>query len=257
MILDSDEEMMMRLIKASPIVLLFLLSACTPPQIVRQEIPVSSRPIGATVLVDGTPVGTTPTRISLERDKNYMLTLLKDGYEQADIPITRRYQADRVLMSAVQSGVQSALFFKDSGMGVQRGLSSISSQESTGEAYVLEPAAVTVELPPLGSSGASAMRSRRPTEGPTRPTAGSGTTAREGSILDASPQTVLAAGAVAAAASARPIEKKWTTSSSNKTRVRGDGSVVTRSSKTSVGVSVDPVGLIQVVDTLFTNGGIR
>jgi hypothetical protein len=76
-------------------------------------------------------------------------------------------------------------------------------------------------------------------------------------VLDASPRAFATAGAAAAAASIKPPEKRWTTSSSSKTKVRSDGSVVTRSSKTSVGVSVDPVGLVGLVDTLFTNGGMQ
>lgn len=227
-----------------------LLSACAAPPIAKQEIPVSSNPVGATVLVDGTPVGTTPKRIALERNQNYILTLVKDGYEQENVPVTRRYQSDRVLMTAMQSGVNSALFFKDSGMGVQRGLSSISAQEATGEAYVLEPAVVSVDLRPAGSPKAGAA--------PVPPSPSSAASSvTDDSVLSASPTTLATAGAMAATASVRPPEKRWTTSSSSKTRVRSDGSVVTRSSKTSVGASVDPVGLVQLVDTLFTNGGLQ
>jgi hypothetical protein len=235
-----------------------LLVGCAPPSVVKQEIPVSSNPLGATVLVDGEAVGTTPKRVALARNQNHMLTLVKDGYEQADVPITRRYQSDRVLMSAVQSGVSSALFFKDSSMGVQRGLSSISSQEATGEAYILEPATVSVDLRPTGAAGNNGGRSATtrtqvaPPAAAPAPTAGG-----SGSVLDASPRAFATAGAAAAAASIKPPEKRWTTSSSSKTKVRSDGSVVTRSSKTSVGVSVDPVGLVGLVDTLFTNGGMQ
>lgn len=222
---------------------LALLTACVSTPVVEQQIPVSSNPLGATVLVDGVAVGITPKRVSLARDQNYVLTLLKDGYEQEDVPITRRYQSDRVLMTAVQAGVNSALFFNDSGMGVRRGLGSISSQEATGEAYVLQPAAVTVDLRPAG-----VPRSRA---------TGAAAAPATGSVLDASPGAAVSAGALAAAASARPMEKRWTTSSASKAKVRSDGSVVTRSSKTSVGVSVDPVGLVNLVDTLFTQGGLQ
>jgi hypothetical protein len=78
-----------------------------------------------------------------------------------------------------------------------------------------------------------------------------------GSVLDASPGAIAAAGAAAGAAAADPIEKRWTTSSSSRTRVQPDGSTVTRSSKTSVGVSVDPAGLVGLVDTFFTDGGTQ
>lgn len=232
---------------------LLCLSACVPPEVVKQEIPVSSNPLGATVLVDGVAVGTTPSRISLARDQNYVLTLVKEGYEQQDVPIMRRYQSDRVLMTAVQAGVDSALFFKDTGMGVRRGLGSISAQEATGEAYLLEPAAVTVNLRPSGSSPAVAA----PAAGAPGASAGAVQRSGSGSIADASPGAAAAAGTLAAAATARPLEKRWTTSSSSKTTVRSDGTVVTRSSGTSVGVGVNPAGLVNLVDTLFTQGGLQ
>jgi hypothetical protein len=233
------------------------LSACVPTEVVKQEIPVSSNPLGATVLVDGVPVGTTPRRIALARDQNYVLTLMKDGYEQEDVTIMRRYQSDRVLMTAVQAGVNSALFFKDTGLGVQRGLGSISSQEATGEAYVLEPAAVTVNLRPSGSSAVAEAPAVGATEVSTGVSSSSAQRSGNGSVMGASPGAAAAAGALAAAAAARPVEKRWTTSSSSKTKVRADGSVVTRSSGTSVGVGVNPAGLVNLVDTLFTQGGLQ
>jgi hypothetical protein len=75
--------------------------------------------------------------------------------------------------------------------------------------------------------------------------------------MGASPGAAVAAGTLTAAASAPRLEKRWKTSSSSKTKVRSDGTVVTRSSGTSVGVSVNPAGLVNLVDTLFTPEGLR
>ena len=101
-----------------------LLSGCAPPTVVKQEIPVSSNPIGATVLVDGTPMGTTPKRIALERNQNYMLTLVKEGYEQENVPITRRYQ--------------------DASLGARDGWWLLGADDDTGQAQMVQ---ITEEPP--------------------------------------------------------------------------------------------------------------
>lgn len=54
-----------------------------------QEIPVSSEPTGARVSVDGNPSGTTPTKVTLSRKQNHMVTLEKDGYQPENIAITK------------------------------------------------------------------------------------------------------------------------------------------------------------------------
>jgi hypothetical protein len=235
-------------------VLLGILTGCAPP-VLKQDIPVSSNPVGATVYADGAVVGTTPTRVALPRNQDHVLTLMKDGYRQEDVAVRREYQSDRVLLKAVQSGVDSALFFKNTGMGVQRGLGSISSQESTGEAYRLAPPVVTVTLepsdarqgattspPPVGDLGRTGRMS---------PSSGDAEAPSKRSIMDASPSAVAGSAALLGASQAKPMEKRWQTSSSTKTSVRPDGTRVTRTSGTSVGVGVDPVGLVGLMTVLF------
>lgn len=223
---------------------------CTAP-VLRQDIPVSTNPMGAKIYADGKPAGQTPTTVSLERTRNHILTLVKDNYQQQDVVITRQYQSNKVLMNAVMSGVNSGLFFKNKQMGLSSGMGSISSQEQTGEAYVLVPAAVSVNLVPLSGS---------PTPAPAATWPGQATVTADDSQGAAANQDVsatdllkagIAAGAAVAAAQAKPIEKNWDTSSSTKSYVRPDGTRVTKKSGTSVGVGVDPAGLVNTLDKLF------
>ena len=58
-------------------------------------------------------------------------------------------------------------------------------------------------------------------------------------------------GAGAAASQMAPIEKKVNTSSSSKSYVKPDGTIVREKSSTSVGVGINPAGLVDVIDLLF------
>jgi hypothetical protein len=57
---------------------------------------------------------------------------------------------------------------------------------------------------------------------------------------------------VVGANQAKPVEKKWETSSSSRTYREPDGTVVTKKSSTSVSVGVNPAGLMNALDTLFS-----
>ncbi len=218
--------------------------------VLRQDIPVSTNPMGATILADGKPVGQTPGTVSLERNRDHILTLVKEDYRQEDVMVTKQYQSDKVLMKAVQSGVNSALFFKDTRMGVNSGYSSISHQEASGEAYILVPPVVKVNLVPLSGparvhidsggypAGTSAVDSRPPS-------GNAGIQAKD--VVRAG----VVAGVAVGAAQAKPMEKKWETSSSSRSYVKSDGTRVTEKSSTSVGVGVNPAGLIKALDVLF------
>ena len=117
--------------------------------VLKQDIPVTTNPMGAMIYTNGQLMGATPGTVSLERNRNHILTLIKENYRQEDVIITKQYQKDRVYLKAIQSGVNSGLFFKNPAMGINSGMDSISAQEETGEAYVLSPPAVKVDLKPL------------------------------------------------------------------------------------------------------------
>ena len=220
---------------------------CETP-ILRQDIPVSTNPMGAKIYADGQLAGQTPGTVSLERTRDHILTFVKENYRQEDVVIRKQYQSDKVLMKAVQSGVNSGLFFKNTGMAVNSGYNSISRQEESGEAYILVPPAVKINLvplygPPPGPPGAGGYP--LPAVDSQPPPADTGLTAKD--VLKAG----IVAGAAAGAAQTKPIEKNWETSSSSKSYTKPDGTMVTEKSSTSVGVSVNPAGLLNALDVLF------
>jgi hypothetical protein len=229
-----------------------LASGCSVP-VLKQDIPVTTNPLGAKVYANGQFMGVTPNTVSLERNRSHILTLVKENYRQEDVVIEKQYQKERVYLRAIQSGVNSGLFFKNPAMGINSGMGSISSQEETGEAFILAPPAVKVSLTPLtGSSrsdpvpapeakGAVPADAGRPSGGAEAPSMERGELARE----------VLKIGAGAALTQMRPIEKKVETSSSSKDYVTPDGTRVRETSSTSVGASFNPAGLVDVIDVLF------
>lgn len=227
-----------------------LASGCSSP-VLKQDIPVSTNPMGARIYTNGQPVGTTPNTVSLERNRSHILTLVKENYRQEDVVIERRYQKEKVYLKAIQSGLNAGLFFKNPSMGVGSSMNSLSSQEDTGEAYILSPSAVKVTLTPLGGAGrsdaavppaaeAEAVSADRPT-GEAEVPMDRKEFARE----------ITKMGAGAALTQVKPIEKKVETSSSSKSYVKPDGTRVQEKSSTSVGVGFNPAGLVNVLDTLF------
>jgi len=223
-----------------------LASGCSVP-VLKQDIPVTTNPMGAKIYTDGKIAGQTPGIVSLERNRDHILTLVKDDYRQEDVVIRRHYQSDKVFMKAIQSGVNSGLFFKDPRMAVNSGYSSISMQEESGEAYILDPSAVKVTLTPL--SGAANPVEQAPTattqETVDSSPADKGITAKD--VLKAG----IIVGAAVGASQIKPVEKTWETSSSSSSFVRPDGTMVTEKSSTSVGVSVNPAGMVNALDVLF------
>jgi len=238
---------------------ILLLFGCKPA-VLKQDIPVSTNPMHAKIYVNGQLVGQTPGSVALERNRDHILTLVKEDYRQEDVVIRKQYQSDRVFMKAVQSGVNAGLFHKNAAMGISSGYGSMSMQEETGEAYVLAPPAVKVDLIPLRKPLQDDRGGRNsgglPDDGPGRPAstsaaaadvppAGTGLTAKD--VLKAG----IIAGAAVGAAQAQPVEKKWETSSSSQSYTTSDGTRVTEKSSTSVGVSVNPAGMVNALDVLF------
>jgi hypothetical protein len=228
-----------------------LASGCSMP-VLKQDIPVSTNPMGAKIYANGQLVGMTPNTVSLERNRSHILTLVKENYRQEDVVIERLYQKDKVYLKAVQSGIHSGLFFKNPAMGVNSSMNSLSSQEETGEAYVLAPPAVKVALTPLGGVGRSdpvppaaaatdAVTANRPSGTAEAPPMDNKDFARE----------IFKIGAGAALTQVKPIEKRVETSSSSRSYVTPDGTRVQEKSGTSVGVGFNPAGLIDIIDVLF------
>lgn len=230
--------------------LLMVTTGCSTP-VLKQDIPVSSNPLGATIYANGQLMGTTPATVSLERNRSHILTLTKEDYRQEDVVITNRYQKEKVYLKAVQSGINSGLFFKSGSMGVGSSMSSISAQESSGEAYLLYPPAVAVTLIPL-KGVAGVRQTAPPLSQPTPqlpPVDDEQLTADERAAVT---KELLKMGAGAATSQMAPIQKKVTTSSSTKDYVTPDGTRVQTKSSSSVSVGVNPAGLVSgVLDILF------
>ncbi len=175
------------------------------PSVLRQDVPVSTNPMGAKIYANGQLVGQTPSTVSLERNRDHILTLVREDYRQADVIIKREYQSDKVLLKAIGAGVNAGTFFKDAGMGLNSGFSSISRQEESGEAYLLVPRAVKVNLVPVSAPSTDVPGDRDAlTEQPGLiPRSGS-----PGARQDLQDALEAAAAAVAGATEARPVEKK-------------------------------------------------
>jgi hypothetical protein len=52
-----------------------------------QDVNISSAPDQSEVWIDGSKMGTTPTKITLKRKDNYLVTIKKEGYKDATIKI--------------------------------------------------------------------------------------------------------------------------------------------------------------------------
>jgi hypothetical protein len=52
-----------------------------------QDVNISSAPDEAEVWIDGARMGTTPTKVTLKRKDNYLVTIKKEGYKEATVKI--------------------------------------------------------------------------------------------------------------------------------------------------------------------------
>lgn len=125
---------------------LLLLAACGVP---KQKIPVSTDPMGATVYADGEMAcASTPCAVRLDRQSDHLLTIVKDGYEQEEVVIHRRFKPDKAIRDGVISGIILGGAPEDVASKTAK---EVDEQERSGEAYVLEPPIVTIKLTPKGT----------------------------------------------------------------------------------------------------------
>ncbi|MBA2369413.1 MAG: PEGA domain-containing protein [Candidatus Protochlamydia sp.] len=95
-----------------------------------QKIPLTSEPMGASVMIDGQPVGYTPTQVEVKRKYSHLITFEKDGYESENVKL------EPVLSGAVAGNILAGGFI---GWGVDA---------INGSQYRLIPDAVNVRLKP-------------------------------------------------------------------------------------------------------------
>jgi len=214
------------------------LIGCTA---VTQNIPVSSNPSGATVYADGKQSCTTPCALDLETTQAHILTLKKEGYQQADVQISQKYDTGGVARDAAQSGMQSSSMGSSIEGSIAGALITAEQDEASGEAYVLTPSSVVVTLVPEGQTSPAAGVATQPqaaTVQTTKP-------ATIGSAVEEDPEGVAEEVLKEAAVAAPTVgtEKEVSHHSHSSTHMNSDGSMETKSSSSSVsvGVHVNPV----------------
>lgn len=224
---------------------LSVLAAC---QAATQKIPVSTNPAGATVYADGQEVCATPCNVTLEKTQAHILTFKKAGYKQADVQISQKYDTAGVTRDATESGMRSSSWGTSAEGAIANALLTAGEKEEDGSAYVLSPSSVVVSLVPEGQSAPTsdiptinkdqlAPEDQKALVKTTEP-------ATLESAAKDNPEKVAEDILTNAAVAAPTIgtKKEWKNSHSSES-FNKDGSYnqSTSSTKTSVGVSVNPV----------------
>ncbi len=124
--------MRIKVLLVLPFIILFGSACATIIHGRSQDVTFASQPPGATVRIDGAVKGVTPTSITLRRNKHYVVTFEKDGYEPEE----------RVLKSKVSPWVL--------GNVIVGGLVGLVIDLSAGGAWKLSEDEVNVGLHPVG-----------------------------------------------------------------------------------------------------------
>lgn len=118
----------------------------TEPPVATQAVGVASSPLGAKVYVDGIEKGVTPTTVVLEKNRDHLISIVKDGWKPIFVPVNHRIDEARLSLEALRSGVRDARFWKDASQGFDSAVNVYEFNEKTGQYNVLSPATVTVTL---------------------------------------------------------------------------------------------------------------
>jgi len=110
------------------------------PPVATQAIGVTSTPLGAKVYVDGIEKGTTPTTVVLEKNRDHLISIVKDGYKPVFTPVNHRIDDGQISLVALRSGIN----------GLDSAINVYEVNERTGQYNNLFPTNVTatLELPP-------------------------------------------------------------------------------------------------------------
>ena len=217
-----------------------------------QNIPVSSTPTGAEVLSDGKQMCVTPCAVELEKTQPHILTLKKEGYNDANIQIKRQYDTVKTTRNAVETGMRDSSYGSNTEGAIANALFNIGADEESGAAYVLSPSSVVVKMVPTGQTGSAQVNPATPAQAQVQTTE----PATMQSAVQEHPEEAAEALLEGAAAAAPTIGTKKTMSSSHHSsgHVNADGSYSehSSSSSTSVGVSVNPaeagLGLLHLLE---------
>lgn len=114
---------------------LILASGCaTIVKGTTQQIPITSDPLAADIVVDGNLVGQTPTSVSLKRKNDHLLTIQKTGYQPKAVAVVRN------VGGAVWGNI------------IAGGLIGWGVDAVSGAQYNLVPVTVSVKLEPQGAA---------------------------------------------------------------------------------------------------------
>ena len=114
---------------------LILASGCaTIVKGTTQQIPITSDPLAADIVVDGNLVGQTPTSVSLKRKNDHLLTIQKTGYQPKAVAVVRN------VGGAVWGNI------------VAGGLIGWGVDAVSGAQFNLVPVTVSVKLEPQGAA---------------------------------------------------------------------------------------------------------
>ena len=116
-----------------------------------QNVPVSTDPSGAVVYLDGERAcAATPCSVTIAKDQDHLLTLIKPGYRQKDIPVRRVYDAAGLLRKSASAGVRAALGGASPTEALSSAADTFDAQDKQGRDYVLSPDMVVLRLIPVG-----------------------------------------------------------------------------------------------------------
>lgn len=217
-----------------------------------QNIPVSSTPVGAQVLSDGKEMCVTPCSVELEKTQAHILTLKKQGYQDANVQIARKYDTVKTTRNAVETGMFDTSNGGNVEGAVANALFNVGADEESGAAYVLSPSSVVVKMVPEGQAGTAQVNPQAPAQAQVQTTE----PATMQSAVQEHPEEAAEALLEGAAAASPTIGTKKTLSSSHHSSggFNSDGSYSehSSSSSTSVGVSVNPaeagLGLLHLLE---------
>lgn len=121
----------------------------TEPPVATQPVGIASSPLGAKVYVDGIEKGVTPITVVLEKNRDHLISIVKDGYKPLFVPIGHRVDETRISLEAVRSGLSYARYSKNFSEGLDSAMDVYDYNDKTGQYNILSPSCVTVTLEPV------------------------------------------------------------------------------------------------------------
>lgn len=120
----------------------------SPPIVVEmQTVPVFSEPSEAEVIVDGVSKGRTPISLVLEKNRDHMVVVTKDGYKPQAIPVTKKLNPQDLAVKSVLRMTDAALSTDE-----RNPFEELKVSETTGRGYQLQPQVITITLEPSRQS---------------------------------------------------------------------------------------------------------